>query len=105
MLQVFRHLIAGDAAFFDQEYDSPFRQFVDLDPVSSLADEVGNIDQGQRIGAKDPQKIAGLQGGQRFASLQHWQWAIQSDQIENGRCHDRTMGEGTCIVKRNDPGS
>ena len=85
---------AGATSFFDEKYDSALGPLRGLEPVAGFADEIGNVDGGERIGATDLQEIAWPQQFQRFTRFQGWQGTIQSHQVKLCDRHAGDDGAG-----------
>ena len=84
--------------FFNHEHDSVVRTFRDLDLVAGFADQIGDIDDRQRIGAANFQEIAGRERFQGFARLQCRQRTFETSEVELGGGHVPNMAKGCRIV-------
>lgn len=84
--------------FFNHEHDSVLRAFGDLDLIAGFADQIGDIDNRQRIGAVNFQEIARRKRFQGFACLQCRQRTFETGEIELGGCHVPNMAKGCRIV-------
>jgi len=74
------------------------RAFRDLDLIASFADQIGDIDNRQRIGAVNFQEIAGRERFQGFARLQCRQRTFETGEVELGGGHVPNMAKGCRIV-------
>ncbi len=77
----------GAVRLFDEEHDPARRLLGDRDLIAGFADEIGNVENRERIRAMDLQLIARHERLQRLARLQNRQRAIQPHQIEFLRSH------------------
>jgi hypothetical protein len=77
---------------FNEEHATVFFLLDNIAAIARFADQIGDIDGGERVGAMDLQLIARLQLRKRFARLQGGQGAIQSHQVKLGRRHDFENG-------------
>jgi hypothetical protein len=72
---------------FDQKYNAIAVPKGCLNAISGFANEIGNVDDGQRIGALDFQPIARFERAKRLAGLQSRQRTFESGKVEFGRRH------------------
>src|SRR5712691_6951792 len=70
------------AGLADTEYQKPGALAVGFENVAGFADEIGNVDGGQRIGAFEHQRIARNELAEHFTGLERGEGAAQSAQIE-----------------------
>src|SRR5260370_28035086 len=77
------------AGLADTEYQKPGALAVGFENVAGLADEIGNVDGGQRIGAFEHQRVARNELAEHLARLERGEGATQSAQIE------RLFGHGS----------
>jgi hypothetical protein len=84
--------------FFDQKYDSALVAFRDLDPVTGLADQIGNVDHRQRIGTMYLQEVAQPKSLERLSRLQRRERTFKSRQVKLCRGHVPNMAKGSGIV-------
>src|SRR6266566_7027680 len=77
------------AGLADTEYQKPGALAVGFENVAGLADEIGDIYGGQRIGAFEHQRVARNELAEHLAGLERGEGATQSAQIE------RLFGHGS----------
>src|ERR1700738_153229 len=77
------------AGLADAEYQKPRALAVGFENVAGLADEIGDVDGGQRIGAFEHQRVAGNELAEHLARLERGQGTAQSAKIE------RLFGHGS----------
>jgi hypothetical protein len=77
--------------FLDQKDDPLGVAFSDFNPIAGLPDQIGDIDDRERISAVDFKAITSFQRLQRLARLERRQRAFEPGQIELGRGHARNM--------------
>src|ERR1043166_2969889 len=71
----------------DAEYEQARLSRVGFQPVAGLAQQVGDVDRGERIGAFDHEPVADREPLERLAGFQRRQRALQPAQIEDGLGH------------------
>jgi hypothetical protein len=85
-----RTATCGNLPFDQEDYPIAVANGV-LYSISGFANEIGNVDCSQRIGAMDFKPIARLDSTQCLARLQRRQGTFQSHQVKFCRCHGRNL--------------
>src|ERR1043166_8813114 len=71
----------------DAEYEQARLLRVGFQHIAGLAQQVGDVDRGERIGAFDHEPVADREPLERLAGFQRRQRALQPAQIEDGLGH------------------
>jgi hypothetical protein len=79
-----RKIVPSSLATPDMEDKEAIGRLLVLERVAGLAQEMGNVDDGERIGAFDDQTAAMRQTFQHLTGPQHGQRTVQAAQIERG---------------------
>src|SRR4029079_460594 len=79
-------------------HDAALRALRDLDLVAGFADQIGDVDHRQRVGAMHFEEVTGCDRLQRLTRLQCRQRAFEAGEIELRRGHVSNMEKQAQIV-------